>query len=677
MGVETPLALLGMLGVLIPLLVHRMRNRELPHLVLPTFALLSRAVAKTRSDRALTDLLLLLLRAAIVVVAALAVATPYLRSRLRYGDGRLANLVVVIDDSLSMSRKDAGSMLIDKARARAIEAIGSLPDGSEVAVILAGKPARVLAPLTRDRGAIVNQLADAALHAVRGNDLAEALELALREQHRGLIPTHRLLVLSDFARHAAFDPKDLALDGTALNFERVGAPPNKPNLFITHVHASVDPARPAETSIAVELRSTSPDGLSAQPAPARVEIELNGKVASTSAAFEHGTAKTTLQLPTPSRNEASIAQVHVVADDALDTDNRAFLVLGDADALQLLLVNGDPRPANRGDELYYVTRALSLMPGTELALNVQTADALSFEHAALDAQDVIVLANMPAPSSAIAKRLIEFVETGGGLIVTGGSHVEASAYNARLGPVLPSHLRGTADAANVRLSLGPQGTVLRSGLAGLHEVRSRERLLLENKPLLETLLSYDDGAPALVARNVGEGRCLLLATTLDIDFSDLPLRPGFLPLLATMLREAAGATSAGRGHIAPGEGLALPSPRRGHYVEVRSPDGHSQRFTVDKSTETPRFSADMLGVFEIRTGTVSSMRDSTLKAMFVVDPPPDESDLTPGPVPQLDEGTAKAPPPLHAHVPMTPWIWLVAFALIACEGAMRVRRRWA
>jgi len=98
MGIETPLALLGVLGVVIPLLVHRMRNRELPRVVLPTFALLSRAAAKSRSDRALTDLLLLVLRAAIIVTAALAVATPYIRSRLRYGDGRLANLVVVIDD---------------------------------------------------------------------------------------------------------------------------------------------------------------------------------------------------------------------------------------------------------------------------------------------------------------------------------------------------------------------------------------------------------------------------------------------------------------------------------------------------------------------------------------------------------------------------------------------------
>ncbi|MEY4582898.1 MAG: hypothetical protein RL701_7601, partial [Pseudomonadota bacterium] len=42
MGLEVPLALLGLLGVVIPLVVHRMRRRELPRVVLPTFVLLSK-----------------------------------------------------------------------------------------------------------------------------------------------------------------------------------------------------------------------------------------------------------------------------------------------------------------------------------------------------------------------------------------------------------------------------------------------------------------------------------------------------------------------------------------------------------------------------------------------------------------------------------------------------------
>ncbi|MEY4576191.1 MAG: hypothetical protein RL701_894 [Pseudomonadota bacterium] len=679
MGLEVPLALLGLLGVVIPLVVHRMRRRELPRVVLPTFVLLSKALARTQSKRAFTDLLLLLLRIGVIASAAFALATPYVRSQLRFGDGRLANLAIVIDDSLSMSRNDAGRSLIDAARARAIEVIQTLPEGSEVAVVLAGKPARVLAPLSRDLRTALDSLERAPLPAVRVDELSAGIELALREQTRGLVTPRRVLVLSDFARHAELDTKTLALDGAAIGFERIGAAPTKPNVFIAQSHASADPTRPNETSIAVELRATF-GGTPERPIETRVEVEVNGRVASgASVTLEQGSAKTVLHVPTSLGDDATHALIRVKADDALEADNQAALVLGHADALQLLLVNGDPQPASRGDELYYVTRALSLLPEGELALHTQLVDVLSLEHVDLSQSDVVVLANVPAPSPVLAPRIIDFVRAGGGLIVAAGSRVEAAPYNARLGTVLPSHIRGNARCDNLHFTLGARGTALPEGLAGLREARSQERLLLEADPQVDTLLSYEDGLPAVVARSEGEGRSVLLATTLDADYSDLPLRPGFLPLLATLIREAAGATAAARSHVVPGESVALPPPRRDRFVEVRGPDGATQRFAAaDSASAAPRFAeTDRLGVFEIRSGESSTNTAGKLKATFIVDPPRAESDLTPGPIPDVGAGAATLPKPITVHVPFTPWLWLTVFALVALEGALRIRQRWS
>jgi hypothetical protein len=680
MGLEAPLALLGLLGVLIPLVVHRMRNRELPHVVLPTFLLLSRALARTQHKRAFTDLLLLLLRIAVIASAALALSIPYVRSQLRFGDGRLTNLVIVIDDSLSMARSDGGSSLIAQARGRALEVIRTLPEGSELAIVLAGKPARVLSPLSRDLAGISRALEENALPAVRVNDLNQAVELALRQQSRGLVSPRRMLVLSDFARHAGLDPKVLPLDAAAISFERIGAPPSKPNLFIAESHASVDPTRPNEISIAVDARAAY-GPLPQNPLPARVEIELAGKVASSSAlTFEHGAAKAVLHAPAPLGTEPAQAHIRLIADDALAADNQVSLVLGDSDALRLLLVNGDPRPSSRSDELYYVTRALTLLPSTQLSLRVQAVDALSFEHVDLDASDVILLANAPVPSPELAERLSGFVQAGGGLIITAGSRVEAAAYNARLGQLLPSHIRGNAHCDNLHFALGSHGPWLPEGLSGLREARSQERLLVEASPQLDTLLTFEDGLPALVARTTGEGRCLLLATTVDTDYSDLPLRPGFLPLLGALMREAAGATAAARTSVAPGESITLPAPRPDHFVEVRAPDGQSKRFGPSANGgDAPSFSAtDALGVFEIRSGE-NGATDSRLRATFVVDPPREESDLRPGPLPNTNTNSgnaAAAPAPVTIHVPFTPWLWLSVFALIALEGVLRVRRRW-
>ena len=45
------------------------------------------------------------------------------------------------------------------------------------------------------------------------------------------------------------------------------------------------------------------------------------------------------------------------------------------------------------------------------------------------------------------------------------------------------------------------------------------------------VLRYENGAPALVEAEVGRGRVLLLTTTVDREWTDLPIRPGFLPLV--------------------------------------------------------------------------------------------------------------------------------------------------
>ena len=680
MGIETPLALLGLLGVLIPLVLHRMRNRELPHVVLPTFALLTRALKKTQSKRAFTDLLLLLLRIGIVALATLALATPYVRSHLRFGDGRLASVVLVIDDSLSMSRRDGGTALIDRARGRALEVARALPDGSELAVVLAGKPARVLVPLTRDLTSVQHTLQQAASPAVRANDLTEAIELAVRQQSRGLVTPRRMLVLSDFARHAALDANALPYKATLLSFERIGAAPKKPNLYIAETHASPDPTRPRETSIAVDVRASFAGSASGDELAARVEVEIDGKVASgLPITLERGAAKVVLHVPSPITDETVEARIRIVADDDLTADNQTSIVLGHADSLALLLVNGDPRPATRADELYYASRALGLLAETQLAMRIQTVDPLSFERTDLRASDVVVLANVAAPSVTLAGRLAEFVRGGGGLVVTGGSRIESARYNAQLSAVLPSHIRGSARCNDLRFALGPHGEFLSDGLAGLREARSQERLLLEPDPRAEVRLAYDDGAPALLARNVGDGRSLLFASTLDADYSDLPLRPGYLALLAGMIRDAAGPMATARTHYAPGERVSLPAARAGSYVEVRSPDGRQQRMAAPAQGRATAFDAtDALGMFEIRVGQTESSAPAKLRATFIVEAPREESDLASAELPKVEsEQAGSAASDVSVHVPFTPWLWLVAFALISAEGVLRSRRRSA
>ena len=69
-------------------------------------------------------------------------------------------------------------------------------------------------------------------------------------------------------------------------------------------------------------------------------------------------------------------------------------------------------------------------------------------------------------------------------------------------------------------------------------------MLLEpvpDAPGRSVVLRYENGAPALVASDVGRGRVLLLTATVDREWTDLPIRPGFLPLVQEAARYLAGA----------------------------------------------------------------------------------------------------------------------------------------
>ena len=104
MGLGLPLALLGILGIGIPLWIHRVRKRTLKDLALPTIALLERAAHKRRRALSFRDRPLLYARIALALLFALALARPYLSRIASYATERPLSLLIVLDDSMSMQR---------------------------------------------------------------------------------------------------------------------------------------------------------------------------------------------------------------------------------------------------------------------------------------------------------------------------------------------------------------------------------------------------------------------------------------------------------------------------------------------------------------------------------------------------------------------------------------------
>src|SRR5690606_9490530 len=117
------------------------------------------------------------------------------------------------------------------------------------------------------------------------------------------------------------------------------------------------------------------------------------------------------------------------------------------EAVDVLIVNGDPSETRANDEIFFLSTALGsseLADALELrGLAVdQLEDRLRTDPVeALDGVDVLVLANVRALAPELAPLIAARVEAGMGLWITVGDRVSATDYNARFGELLPLLLR--------------------------------------------------------------------------------------------------------------------------------------------------------------------------------------------------------------------------------------------
>jgi len=666
MGFEAPLALLALAAAGLPIVAHLLRRQDLPIRKLPTVALLRRAEASSRQRMRLVDLLLLIARILLVATIAIAISGPYWNRTLPYGDGTAASVVIVLDDSMSMTGRGGDDSPFERARERASDIVDSLPPGSEIAIVRAGAAARVPLSLSDDLDAARALLSDLDAPAARGTDVIGALERAAHELAAARHGDRRVVVLSDAARHARMSERP-ALPGIDVAFEPFGEDADASNAAIVSARATPDPTTPGMVSVAVSIRASS----DLEGEGADLTLERAGEtIANAHVELGPEGARVTLHAPIDANDPA--AQLVLDLDDALDVDDRRGVLLRPPAGARVLLVDGDPHPVRGADEARFIARAIELAPPDGGSLRRRTVDPDTFAAMDLADAEVVVLANVPTPSDATVDRLREHVEAGGGLLVAPGDHFDARAMVAALGDLLPAR---PLDAISAEVG-GPRGAgaeLVPAGERGLSQTRTRRRITFEALgPGVSAPLRFDDDSPAMVVGAVGDGRVAILATTLDDDWTDLPFAPGYLPLIVRTMRYLAPSGSTADAPFAPGETVTLRAPAGARQLRVTSPAGDARSFdSLDapvrvEDTEAP-------GVYRVQIATRDRPLHEEPRLAFVVAPPADESDLTPGEPPEASGSSEARGGGTVVRRSIAPWLFLLAGLLALGEAGLRLR----
>ena len=695
-----PAAFAGLLALAAPILAHLLGRRHPRRIEFAATRFLEDAKPHVDQRPKLRDLPLFALRVLAMALVVLAFARPVsLEDRELPVFGAPHDAVLLIDTSASMLHVDGDGFEAEAALERAQELVDALPPGSRVAWLVSDPegPSRELATpgpeLLPALESFVRQDARPG-----GWPLSDALERALV-----LLPDDErervIYAIGDpTAQGLASLPTELA-DGVRvfpLSTRAEDAPPVD-NLALQDISWEVaKEVDPRAVRVRARVHRSEGGGPSEQELEAVVAFEIEGEERSrTSVVVAPGeSAEVEFTHSLLDQREFARAALRIVepADDPFSADNvRERWVSTDAQ-VKVSVVNGDPSDRRSHDEVYFLTTALrEAASGAEgnlrLDLRGTTPDQLEREFAkdgvtALADTDVLILANVENPSPALAAAIHARVDAGMGLWISVGERVGVSAYNDRFDALLPLRLRGaslagTAPGRQQARFEGMSPAVLSHPLfkgraqdLALAGAKTDRRMLLEPDPKRQSdvALSYASGAPALLTREVGRGRVALLTTTLDRDWSDLAIRPGFVPLVSDTVAWLAGdASGAAMRALEVGTPVFLPGKAS---MRVEGPAGLTAR--VDLEEGSLRFEhSDQPGLYVARPLSASTSEGpSSLETRFAVDVPASESDLEARPLPQVEapEGQAR----LMGQRPR--WrglLWLVA-ALLLAEGLLRI-----
>jgi hypothetical protein len=285
--------------------------------------------------------------------------------------------------------------------------------------------------------------------------------------------------------------------------------------------------------------------------------------------------------------------------DALPLDDRRHLRVELRRDVRVLLVNGDPRTVRHEDELFYLETALRPGDRADSALAVTTTTVDELPRRRLADFDVVFLCNVKPLEPAVVAELAAWVEKGGGLAVTLGDHVDADAYQRHMTPLLARPLRSVRqlssgpravkgeDAARVE-RLGrfeathPIFGIFSARAAGLREAAFWKIFLVElggGDEGRATLAHFTGGAPALVEARRGDGRMVLWASTIDRDWNDLAIHPGYLPFVQQLARHLARAPIDERDlETLVGQPRVVSYAEGDQRVEIASPSGRRTVF---------------------------------------------------------------------------------------------------
>lgn len=578
-----PAFLIGLLAASLPVLIHLLNRRKLQRIQFPAVRFIVLSQKRISRSYRLRHWLLLALRTLAVVFLVLLLANPIFQTGAGlFAGGGPVSLVVILDNSLSMTWSGDGNGF-KQAKDAARLLISALNDDDRAALLptnITGKENVRLKSqkdvLTRELDAI--EIADGTANLTAALEKAyELLNHPAGQKEIRFITDMGLTGWDQFSV-AALKRVDPSIP---VKLIRVGRKEQPLNGSIKEIRLG---SQSVGVNLPLQIEATLSNFGDEEIKDVLVQLSIDGQNKEQKLATVPPKGETSVSFQIRVRQAGAHTGQVSLKKDGLAGNAVAEFTLDAQDKLKVLVVDGDPQTSLVQSESFFLSRALNPAgeQGSSLFLpTVIVPDGLN--SAALDGYQVVILCNVAALPDAFAANLQNFVRQGGGLLIFSGDKIQQENYNQKFGQSLPADLREKKTGAEANGEKIDKFDVAHQALQILADPILSDSLKSSrvwgytraNPRGKTTLISLANGDPLLLEQKVGAGRVILVTTSADRDWSDLPLKTAYLPLLQSLGQHLAGGK---RGHLDAGTAvnatkeISLPPGLVGKSLRVTKPN---------------------------------------------------------------------------------------------------------
>jgi len=602
--------LAGVAALALPLWLHLLERQNPTRVPFSSLMFFEHNTQRSVRRRHLKYLALLAARLALLALLGLLFARPVFRQSAAAAFQRPRARIIALDTSFSMGYGDRWS----RAQSEGQALVNQVRSGDRAQIVAFGPGVRVMNDPTDDRAVLRSAVASLKPTSSRNSygELGQSLR-TLSQNNTLAVEVH---VISDFQQSAMPGRfADLSLPpGAALESHSV-ASGDSPNWCVESVKGETRIFGTAKPHVQATIA-----GFGTPAATRRVWLAINGRQVAT---------KT---VPVPESGRATVeftdfdvpfgesrGEVHIDSADPLPGDDIRLLSFERADPAPILFLH---EPLKTRELLYYRT---ALESSGESTFTIQPATPAEAGSLQLDRFAFVVVCDVPRLPSGLEQRLQSYLKTGGSALLILGP---ATALEGQM-PLSPEGAsRRVTDAhytARERERF-QQVSQMDSSHAALRDAKNFSgvkffRYMRWEAPSQTTVLArLADGSPLISEEAVGLGRLMVLSTSIDNVWNDLPVHPLFVPFVTQSARALSEiedtATQANVDSV-----LELEKKRDPRSaVDVIDPSG-KRALGLAAAVSSREFPLTSTGFYEVRrTGKLQ---------LVAVNPDPRESDLRP------------------------------------------------